>query len=90
MQDYGKNTALFRHDYAQPDAIRSRRGQISAVISPKSAKLDGYEPPTTEIYAILRKIWKLGALRPKICDLWPIFQLFRLTGTKNDTPGQGG
>ena len=22
---------------------------------------------------------KWGALRPEICDLWPIFQLFRLT-----------
>lgn len=27
MQDYGKKTALFRHDYAQPDAIRSREAK---------------------------------------------------------------
>ena len=46
------------------------------VIPPKSAKLDGYEPPTIEIYAILRKIRKLGALRPENMRFMAYFSTF--------------
>ena len=46
------------------------------VIPPKSSKLDGYEPPTIEIYAILRKIRKLGALRPENMRFMAYFSTF--------------
>ena len=41
------------------------------------AFLHASTPPT------LPKNQKTEDLRPEICDLWPIFQLFRLTALKN-------
>ena len=79
-------TALFRPNRTLSNPARPN----IRVIPPNSAKRDGDEPPTTEIYAILQKIRKLGALRPEICDLWPIFQHFSTYWHPNDMPGQYG
>ena len=89
MQDYGKKSR-YSEAIPQNQTLSDPAKPNIRVIPPKSAKLDGDEPPTTQIYAILRKNRKLGALRPEICDLWPIFQHFSTYRHQDDTPGQYG